>query len=161
MSRSSEISFGEGLSPNFMKMLEGLRHFVESEHILFKKLGLQATLFGVGEASFDLTADNSFTDGDLIHGGVFTILLDTIMSISVMTRLEAMQTMATINLKTDYPGAAKANARLSCTAICHAIRDDVAFTSGRAIDKQTGELIALAEATFMVGTRSKPKASRI
>ena len=161
MTDKPKIEFGEGLSPSFMKMLEGARSFIESEHFLFKKLGLRATRIGLGEASFNLTADKAFCDGDAIHGGVFTILLDTIMSFAVMTRLEEMQAMATINLKTDYPGAATPGARIICSASCHAIRDDVAFTSGKAVDKETGALIALAEATFMVGTRSKPKASRL
>ena len=41
-----------------------------------------------------------------IHGGLYTIIIDSIFGLAVFTALEAVKPIATINLRTDYLGEA-------------------------------------------------------
>ena len=161
MNDETKLSLGEDIPSFLMPMLEAAREQIEREHGIFSKLHLRATRIARGEASFNLTPDEDFADGEIIHGGVFTILLDTILAYTVWTRLDKFKPIATINLKTDYLSSVTPGTRIICDAICEGIEDDVAYCSGKATCKDTGRLIATAAGTFMVGTKGKSSGSRL
>ncbi len=142
-------------------MLEAARGFIESEHPLFKSLGLKTTRLSEGEVSFRLTVPETYSDGEFIHGGIFTIMLDTILGYAVWTRLDEFRPIATINLKTDYFADISPNTSLICSGICEGIRNDVAYCAGRALIEGSNELVATAAGTFMTGTRSTSTKSRL
>ncbi len=142
-------------------MLEAARGFIEGEHPLFKSLALKTTRLSEGEVCFRLTVPEDYLDGDHIHGGIFTIMLDTILGYSVWTSLDTFRPIATINLKTDYFGHVTPETTLICSGVCEGIRDEIAYCTGRATTEETGELIATATGTFMVGTRSMTSKSRL
>ena len=147
--------------PPLIGMLEAARPMIEKEHPLFSSLGLKTTLIARGEVGFVLSVPEDFADGDHVHGGIFTILLDTILGYSVWSRMEEFAAIATINLKTDFFGTTEAGQRVHFKATCEGIRDDVAVCSARAECETTGELIATGAGTFMVGTRNKSAPSRL
>lgn len=155
------LSLGEDLPSFILPMLEASRQLIEKEHRLFSRLNLRATRIARGEAAFTLSVPGQFSEGAAIHGGVFTILLDTILAYTVWTRMEKFEPIATINLKTDYLGHALPDEKIVCTAWCEGITDDVAFCTGKAAHAGTGETIAMAEGTFMVGTKGRSTASRL
>ncbi|MEL7487416.1 MAG: PaaI family thioesterase, partial [Pseudomonadota bacterium] len=117
---------------------------------------------GAGETRFSLDLNPEFDDGDgKIHSGLMTIILDSIFGITVLTALEALQPIATINLRTDFLGDAGIGARAVCDAKCVAIRNDVATVRGALTREADGALLASAAGAFMVGTRGATKASRL
>ena len=158
---TSDIALGDDLPSFIVPMLEASRHHIEKEHPIFSRLSLQATRIARGEAAFTLVVPDDFSEGNAIHGGIFTILLDTILAYTVWTRLEKFMPIATINLKTDYLGLAQPSQRIACTARCEGISDAVAFCSGKAVMQHTGDVVAMAEGTFMVGTKGRSSASRL
>ncbi|MCI5045079.1 MAG: PaaI family thioesterase [Aquisalinus sp.] len=136
---------------------QAARAFIESEHPLFSSLGLKATRISEGEISFRLTVPAGYSDGEYVHSGIMAIMLDTILGNAVWTSLDRFVPIATINLKTDYFSKVAPDTPLICSGICEGIRDDVAYSTGRAMIEKSGELVAMAAGTFMVGTRSKSK----
>lgn len=148
--------------PDFMiPMLKAARDHIEKQHPLMSKVGIRARLLGRGDVQFEVTPTEDFLEDGVVHGGFFTVTLDTILGYAVWTSLDQFEAIATINLKTDYLADTTPGTRLICTATCLGIRDDVAFCSGRAEVDGTGEVIATAQATFMVGTKSGKTESRL
>ncbi|MEM9234485.1 MAG: PaaI family thioesterase, partial [Pseudomonadota bacterium] len=114
-----------------------------------------------GMIEFEVTVPGIFSDGDEIHGGLFTILLDTILATAAWSRMDTFQPLATINLKTDFFIDAKSGDVMLFRATCQSIEDDVAFCQGMAFGPD-GKPVAQADGTFMVGTTSPAvKGSRL
>ncbi len=135
-------------------ILEASRKFIEEEHPLFKSLQLKTTNISKGEVSFSITMPDDYADGEYIHPGMFTIMLDTILGYVVWTSMDTFRPIATINLKSDYFESAPAGSSLIITGQCEGIRNEVAYCMGKATLEDSGELIATAAGTFMVGTRN-------
>lgn len=150
------------INPAIGAMLNNARDWLLHEHSLFKTLDLKPLLIGKGKATFSVYLPDDFTDvsGD-IHGGLLTIIMDSIFGLSVFTALEELQPITTINLRTDYLKTAAAGGRVICAAECRALRGDVAYVSGELTDENTGATIAAGSGAFMIGTRGTSKASRL
>lgn len=161
MNNDPKLSLGDDIPDFLMPMMEAARQMIEREHGMFAKVQLRATRIARGEASFNLTPTEEFTDGDFVHGGIFTILLDTILGYTVWTRLDQFTPIATINLKTDYLGSIEPGIRITCSAVCEVIEDDIAYCIGRATCRDSGKLLATAAGTFMVGTKGNTSGSRL
>ena len=143
------------------KALEAFYHHAKTQHKLFRTIPIKPRALGRGMIEFDVTLPELFADGDAIHGGLYTILLDTTLAAAAWTRMDTFQPLATINLKTDFFGEARAGEKLRLTAHCQSISNDVAFCQGTAstID---GTPVAQADGTFIVGTSSPAvKGSRL
>jgi acyl-coenzyme A thioesterase PaaI-like protein len=150
------------INPTIGAMLRSARDFLAHEHSLFRTLGLQPVLIGRGQATFSLTLPETFADeSGFIHGGLCTIVLDSIFGLTVFTAMEEVKPIATINLRTDYVARAKAGARVRCASVCDAIDHDVAFVSGRLTLEDGGALIAAASGAFMIGTKGPMKGMRV
>lgn len=150
------------INPAIGEMLRSARDFLAHEHSLFRSLSLKPILIGKGKATFSMAMPATFADaaGD-VHGGLFTIILDSIFGLTVFTALEEIKPIATINLRTDHVGAARAGARAVCAAKCAAICGDVAHVAGRLTLEGDGRLIATAAGAFMVGARGPVKGMRL
>lgn len=155
------IEIGNGLSKDFLDTLEASRAFLEKEHHLIRKIGLKTRRLAKGEVVFEVSLSEDFADGDTLHGGIFTIILDTILAYSVYAELNAMTPMATINLKTDHFAEAAPGTNILCTAKCDGVKNDIAFCTGRASIAASGELVASAAGTFMINTRPITSATRL
>ncbi len=138
-------------------ILEASRKFIEEEHPLFRSLRLATTNISKGEVQFTITIPEEYTDGEYIHPGMFTIMLDTILGYVVWTSMDSFSPIATINLKSDYFESVSPGSSLKIIGQCEGIRNDVAYCTGKALLEESGELIATAAGTFMVGTRSTAK----
>jgi acyl-coenzyme A thioesterase PaaI-like protein len=150
------------INPTIGAMLRSARDFLAHEHSLFRTLALQPVLIGRGQATFALTLPPAFAGADgFIHGGLCTIVLDSIFGLTVFTALEEVKPIATINLRTDYVGRARPGARVRCAATCEAVDDDVAYVSGKLTFEEGGGLIAVASDAFMIGTKGPMKGMRV
>ncbi|MEM6649708.1 MAG: PaaI family thioesterase [Pseudomonadota bacterium] len=134
---------------------------MRSEHVLFKDIPFKNLSADRGNVAFAITLPTHFSDGEEIHGGLFTILLDTILAVAAWTKMDVFQPQATINLKTDFFASVPPGTTIECHATCEDIVDEVAFCRGRALCPD-GKKLAHAAGTFMVGTSSStPKGSRL
>ena len=161
------LEIGKGISEDFLNALNSTRKFIENEHKLFSQIGLQLTRLNVGEVEFSLTLSEKFCEAPDIEGkthlqgGIFTIVLDTILAYSVNARLGKLTPMATINLKTDHHALALPGEELRCTAKCVGIRDEVAFCNGSAVAVEGDRLITAAAGTFMLNNFNPSIATRL
>lgn len=143
-------------------MLRSARDFLAHEHSLFRSLALKPILIGKGKATFAMDLPEAFAGADgMVHGGLFTIVIDSIFGLAVFTALEEIKPIATINLRTDYVGSIAPGARALCAAECEAIRGDVAYVSGKLAAESDGRLLATGAGAFMVGTRGPIKGMRL
>jgi len=143
----------EPLAPSIAMAFEGIRAAFAKEHPLFSQLKPKALRVGRGDLAIQLTPTETFLDGDRVHSGLMTVLLDTIMGMATWSDLETFEPLATINLQTDTYCQAEPGKNIICEAICEGIMDDVSIVRGKATSED-GTLLATAAGTFMVGTRS-------
>jgi acyl-coenzyme A thioesterase PaaI-like protein len=143
-------------------MLGPAREFLNHEHSLFRWLGLKPLVIARGRTSFALTLPEEFADADgRIHGGLISIILDSVMGLTVYTSLAELKPIATVNLRIDQLGKTLPGAAVECNADVDAIAEDIAHVSGRITDKASGALIASAAGAFLVGTRGPIGGSRL
>lgn len=143
---------GGDINPTIGAMSRSARDFLAHEHSLFRSLELKPLLIGKGKATFSMVLPEAFAGCDgAVHGGLYTIILDSIFGLTVFTALEEVKPIATINLRTDYIGSISPGARAVCAAECEAIRDDVAFVAGRLAAEAGGAVLATGAASFMIG----------
>ncbi len=150
------------INPAIGAMLKNARDWLTHEHSLFRSLNLEPMLIGKGKATFavDLPGDFTGTDG-VIHGGLLTIIMDSIFGLSVFTALDELKPIATINLRSDYLADAAPGERVICDADCYKILNEVAFVTGKVTVMSSGLLLASGSGAFMVGTRGISKGSRL
>jgi acyl-coenzyme A thioesterase PaaI-like protein len=150
------------INPAIGAMLRSARDFLAHEHSLFRSLELKPILIGKGKATFAIALPKKFAGpGGAIHGGLYTIILDSIFGLTVFTALEEVKPIATINLRTDYLGDASPGARAVCAAECEQVRDDIAYVSGRLMLESGGGLLATGAGAFMVGTKGPIRGMRL
>lgn len=150
------------INPAIGGMLKSARDFLAHEHSLFRSLELRPIVIGKGKATFSMTLPEAFAGADgAVHGGLYTIIIDSIFGLAVFTALEAIKPIATINLRTDYVGAIAPNLRAVCEAECEAVRGDVAYVRGKLTAEGDGRLLATGAGAFMVGTKGPIKGMRL
>lgn len=158
---SDQISAGD-INPTIGAMLRSARDFLAHEHSLFRSLELKPILIGKGKATFSMALPDTFAGADgSVHGGLYTIIIDSIFGLTVFTALEEIKPIATINLRTDFVGAIAPGARAICSAECEAIKGDIAYVSGRLTMEAGGGLLATGAGAFMVGTKGPIKGMRL
>jgi uncharacterized protein (TIGR00369 family) len=150
------------IHPAIASMMRAARDMLAHEHSLLASLGLRPLLLGAGKTSFSLELADRFDDGTgVVHGGLLTIILDSIMGLTVFTALDELKPIATINLRTDFICAATSGMRVVCVCECEGVRNDIAYVTGRISAESDSALIAMAAGAFMIGTRGLSKGSRL
>ncbi|HBS31569.1 MAG TPA: hypothetical protein DEA40_07475 [Parvularcula sp.] len=158
----TEPTLAGDINPAIGGMLRSARDFLAHEHSLFRSLELKPILIGKGKATFSMALPADFAGPDgMVHGGLYTIILDSIFGLTVFTALEDIKPIATINLRTDYVGAVVPGERAVCAAECEAVRGDVAYVTGRLTAESHGALLATGAGAFMVGTKGPIKGMRL
>ncbi len=158
---ADQITSGD-INPAIGGMLRSARDFLAHEHSLFRSLSLTPILIGKGKATFSMDLPKAFSGVDgTVHGGLFTIIIDSIFGLAVFTALEEIKPIATINLRTDYIGSIESGARALCAAECEAIRGDVAYVSGKLTAEADGRLLATGAGAFIVGAKGPMKGMRL
>lgn len=97
-------------------------------------------------------------DTGVIHGGVLTALLDNTCGMAVrppeVTRGEL--SIATLDLRIDYMGAAEPDRDIFAEATCYKRTKNVAFVRATAYQNSPDDPIATCVASFMIGTPNTP-----
>ena len=120
-------------------------------------LGLRVLSAGGGRSAAvapwrpDLAADE---DGGVIASGVVTTLLDQVCGMAVSTAGPGLYPTATLDLRIDYMRPAAKGAGLTAEAHCYKVTRSVAFVRAEAWDANREDLVASAQATFMLSERS-------
>jgi len=143
----------EAGSPEWLQVAES---FFFGSHPLFNSLGLKVENISDDKVSIRATLAEDFEfeeNSNLLHTGVFTIILDTVFGFAVLSKLKNLQPIATINLKTEYIAPAISGAQVLCDASCYAICGDIAHVRGEIYDLSREHVFATATAAFMIGTR--------
>lgn len=98
----------------------------------------------------------------VVHGGVITTLLDNGGGAAVMTALEDLRAIATLDLRIDYMKPATPGRDILGHCHCHKVTRNVAFVRGTAYHDTPDDPIASAVMTFMLGANrtTPPLAAR-
>jgi uncharacterized protein (TIGR00369 family) len=91
-------------------------------------------------------------DTGVIAGGVVTTLLDQTCAHAVWAALPAYTSIATLDLRIDYMRGATPGLDVFAHAHCYRLTRSVAFVRAQAYDKDRGDLIAAAQAAFMLSS---------
>lgn len=107
-----------------------------------------------GHVRCAMTLSDEFVGAEqYIHGGLMTIILDTIFGMTVFTTLKTMTPIATVSLRTDQMAPAIPGARVVCDAQWLGAHNDIAHMRGDIRDAETDLVYATASGAFMIGTR--------
>ena len=119
-----------------------------------KAVGLSIVSVERGAAVLKLPYDDKLVgnpDTGVVHGGVITTLLDNGGGASVMTALDELRAVATLDLRIDYMKPATPGRDIVGYCHCHKVTRHIAFVRGTAYHETPDDPIATAAMTFMVG----------
>lgn len=91
-------------------------------------------------------------DSGVIAGGAVTALLDHVCGHAVMMALDAMTSIATLDLRIDYMRAAEPGLGVYAEAHCYKVTRSIAFVRASAWDRDRADPLATAQAAFMVNS---------
>lgn len=94
-------------------------------------------------------------DTGVVHGGVLTALLDNTCGMAVRPTggpSEEPISMATLDLRIDYMGAAEPHRDIFAEAVCYKRTRHIAFVRAAAYQTTPDDPIATCVASFMLGT---------
>lgn len=107
-------------------------------------------------------ADHLVGDPDtgVVHGGVLTALLDNACGIAVRPAdSQTAISMATLDLRIDYLGAAVPHQDILAHAVCYKRTRHIAFVRATAYQSTVDDPIATCVASFMLGTANEARAA--
>jgi uncharacterized protein (TIGR00369 family) len=90
-------------------------------------------------------------DKGIVHGGLITIMLDTVCGLSVFVKTRTLEPIATLDLRIDYLRASVPERDFVAHAECFSVTRNIAFCRGT-VYQDGGEPIAHAVGSFMRGT---------
>ena len=98
-------------------------------------------------------------ESDLFHPGAILATLDNACGWCIRQHASYVDgtSMATLNLRVDWLARASMTESLLVTARCESYADDVAHVRGEAFFPSSGKKVAVAQATFMLGTPNTPR----
>lgn len=106
-------------------------------------------------------ADHLVGDPDtgVVHGGVLTALLDNSCGMAVRPAGQdsGSLSMATLDLRIDYMGAAQPHQDIFAHAVCYKRTRHIAFVRATAYQSTPDDPIATCVASFMLGTPNEPR----
>jgi uncharacterized protein (TIGR00369 family) len=127
------------------------------------ELGLRYVENDVGRLVMELPWQEQLV-GDVetgvIHGGAISGMFDAALGGAVLSKLDELRRIATLDLRIDYLRPARAGKTVRCEAECHKLTKHIAFARATAHDGDPADLVATAVGTFVVfreDTRSHPR----
>jgi acyl-coenzyme A thioesterase PaaI-like protein len=119
-------------------------------------LGLKLVSVGQGRGTMtvawrdDLVGD---PDTDVIASGVVTALIDHTCGLAINSCFSTPAPIATLDLRIDYLRAAAPRTGVTCEAFGYKTTRSIGFVRAEAWDIDRGDLIATAQAAFMINPR--------
>jgi uncharacterized protein (TIGR00369 family) len=92
-------------------------------------------------------------DTGVIASGVVTALLDHTCGLACNSMAATPMPIATLDLRIDYMRPAKPRTGITCEATCYKLTRSVGFVRAEAWDTDRGDLVATAQASFMINPR--------
>jgi uncharacterized protein (TIGR00369 family) len=89
-------------------------------------------------------------DTGVVHGGIVTVLLDSLSGMCIIPALDEMMMMATLDLRIDYLKPAAPRQDIFARALCYKTTRNIAFTRGIAYQGDIDDPIAHAAGAFML-----------
>ncbi|QDC08410.1 PaaI family thioesterase [Oceanicola sp. D3] len=122
-----------------------------------KALGMRADEVAEGRVSISMPyAEALAGDGEVLHGGAISALMDTTSGTAVMTLPKGLGT-ATLDLRIDYMRAATPGQRVRASAECYHITRTVVFVRTTAWDEDESKPVATAAGAFTYGHMRAPR----
>ena len=124
-----------------------------------RELGLQVV--ELGDEGFTVKVDQQARfigdpERGVIHGGIVTVLLDTVSGGAIYLAIRRFTPIATLDLRIDYLKPARPKTAIYAKAHCYRVTRNVAFTHGVAYQDSEDDPIAQAAGSFMLSTGGPP-----
>lgn len=135
--------------------IQQLVEFFTSDHGLFKAMQLEVLHADKDyvEASVPFNKQFELVRGSGLSNGIQTTVMDSLFGMAVLIALKRPVPIATIDLRMEFVHDAVQGDDLICRAECYATTDEVAYTRGTVVSKNTSQLLASGSGTFMLDTR--------
>jgi len=92
----------------------------------------------------------------VIASGVVTALIDHTCGLAINSAMGQMAPIATLDLRIDYLRPAASRTGVTAEAHAYRLTRTVGFVRAEAWDVERGDLVATAQAAFMLNTRAQP-----
>ena len=139
-----------------MKMdYENLRQLLTNGIPHVRELGIDVVGIDEGTITMKVDQQDRFIgdpDTGIIHGGIVTVLLDTVSGFCVYTALNDFAPLATLDLRIDYLKPATPKRVIYANARCYKVTRNVAFVRGLAYQDGPDDPIANSAGSFMLST---------
>ncbi len=119
-----------------------------------QSLGLQFIELRHGEGQMRVPFDRKLIgnpQSGVVHGGVITMLLDTLCGAVVLSSIPENTPIATLDLRIDYLHPTVRGKNIHSLARCYKVTANIAFARGLAYHDTKAEPIAHCVATYMLG----------
>ena len=93
---------------------------------------------------------------DVIASGVVTALIDHTCGLAINSAMGELAPIATLDLRIDYLRPAAPKSGLTAEAHAYRLTRTVGFVRAEAWDADRSDLVATAQAAFMLNTRAQP-----
>ncbi len=93
---------------------------------------------------------------DVIASGVVTALIDHTCGLAINSAIGTPMPIATLDLRIDYLRPAAPRTGVTAEAHAYRLTRTVGFVRAEAWDVDKGDLVATAQAAFMLNTRAQP-----
>ncbi|HEY9546230.1 MAG TPA: PaaI family thioesterase [Solimonas sp.] len=132
--------------------LETLRQFYLGFSPHTSECGLRITTLSADQATLELPSREDWL-GDIDSGrfnpGIISVLVDSTAGLSVLARAGQRETIATLDLRTDYLRPAFIGASVFCSARCIRMTRSIAFVHATVWQDDEQAPVATAQAVFM------------
>jgi len=92
----------------------------------------------------------------VIASGVVTALIDHACGLAINSSMDEMAPIATLDLRIDYLRPAAPRTGVTAEAHAYRLTRTIGFVRAEAWDLERGDLVATAQAAFMLNTRAQP-----
>ena len=119
-------------------------------------LGMKYVSMGKGQGVMEVAWREDLVgdpETDVIASGVVTALLDHTCGLACNAAFEQTRPIATLDLRIDYMRPAKPRTGVTCEAVCYKVTRTIGFVRAEAWDGDRGDLVATAQASFMINPR--------
>lgn len=93
---------------------------------------------------------------EVIASGVVTALIDHTCGLAINSAMGELTPIATLDLRIDYLRPAAPRTGVTAEAHAYRLTRTVGFVRAEAWDVERGDLVATAQAAFMLNTRAQP-----